>query len=80
MLRIDAAGDGIDSNGSLQISGGTVYVDGPTDGGNGALDYDGSGEVSGGTVVAVGSVGMAMGFTSGSTQGSICLLYTSRCV
>ena len=55
----------------MQISGGTVYVDGPTDGGNGALDYDGSGEVSGGTVVAVGSVGMAMGFTSGSTQGSI---------
>lgn len=71
VLRIDAAGDGIDSNGSLQVSGGTVYVDGPTDGGNGALDYDGSGEVSGGTVVAVGSVGMAMGFTSGSTQGSI---------
>lgn len=71
VLRIDAAGDGIDSNGDLLISGGTVYVDGPTSGGDGALDYDGSGEVSGGTVVAVGSVGMAMGFTSGSTQGSI---------
>lgn len=71
VLRVDAAGDGIDSNGSLQISGGTVYVDGPTDGGNGALDCDGSGEISGGTVVAAGSTGMAMGFTSGSTQGSI---------
>lgn len=71
VLRIDAAGDGIDSNGDLLVSGGTVYVDGPTSGGDGALDYDGSGEVSGGTVVAVGSVGMAMGFTSGSTQGSI---------
>ena len=51
----------MDSNGDLTISGGEVYVDGPTNGGNGALDYDGNGTITGGTVVMVGSNGMAMG-------------------
>jgi hypothetical protein len=30
----NAAGDGIDSNGCLSISGGTVFVSGPVDSGN----------------------------------------------
>ena len=61
----------MDSNGDLTISGGEVYVDGPTNGGNGALDYDGNGTITGGTVVMVGSNGMAMGFGSNSKQASI---------
>ena len=58
----NAAGDGIDSNGNIVISGGTVIVYGPTDNGNGPID---SGDrnysvtVSGGTLLAVGSNGMA---------------------
>ena len=70
-ITVDATGDGLDSNGDLTIAGGTVLVNGPTDGGNGALDYDGTGTVTGGAVMIVGSNGMAMGFGSGSSQASI---------
>ena len=52
-------GDGIDSNGSLNVSGGTVLVFGSSSGGEGALDYAGSSSISGGTLVALGSSGMA---------------------
>ena len=52
-------GDGIDSNGSLNVSGGTVLVFGSSLGGEGALDYTGSSSISGGTLVALGSSGMA---------------------
>lgn len=70
-LRVNAAGDGIDSNGALYVEGGTIYVDGPTNSANGALDYDGTGSISGGTIIAVSASGMAMGFGSDSTQCSI---------
>lgn len=52
-------GDGIDSNGSLNVSGGIVLVFGSSSGGEGALDYTGSSSISGGTLVALGSSGMA---------------------
>lgn len=52
-------GDGIDSNGSLNVSGGTVLVFGSSSGGEGALDYTGSSSIIGGTLVALGSSGMA---------------------
>ena len=52
-------GDGIDSNGSLNVSGGTVLVFGSSSGGEDALDYTGSSSISGGTLVALGSSGMA---------------------
>ena len=58
----DAAGDGIDSNGHIVMTGGTVLVYGPTDNGNGPIDF-GDGNygmtISGGTFLAVGSSGMA---------------------
>lgn len=40
-VKINASGDGIDSNGDLYLEGGTVLVEGPAGGGDGALDYDG---------------------------------------
>lgn len=70
-LSVNAGGDGLDSNGDLYVEGGIVYVDGPTNSGNGALDYDGTGTVNGGTVAAVGSSGMAMGFSAQSEQCSL---------
>lgn len=70
-LTVNAAGDGVDSNGALYMSGGEVYVSGPTDSGNGALDYDGTGEITGGIFIAVGSSGMAMNFTSADGQCSL---------
>ncbi|MGM9625814.1 MAG: carbohydrate-binding domain-containing protein [Eubacteriales bacterium] len=68
-LYIDADGDGIDSNGSLTISGGEIIVEGPTSSGNGALDYTTEGVITGGVLLACGSSGMAMNFGSASTQG-----------
>ena len=65
-IRINASGDGIDSNGSITVSGGTILVFGPTNNGNGVLDYAGSCVVTGGTVFAIGSVGMAQGVSNGS--------------
>lgn len=76
-VEICAGGDGLDSNGSLTVSGGEIYVSGPTDNGNSALDCDGEATVTGGMVVAVGSSGMAENFGSNSTQGSILLNYSS---
>lgn len=70
-LYVDASGDGIDSNGSLTIYDGEIYVSGPTNGGNGALDYNGEGKIIGGTIIATGASQMAMNFSSSSTQCSI---------
>ncbi|MGN0072550.1 MAG: carbohydrate-binding domain-containing protein, partial [Coriobacteriales bacterium] len=64
-VTLDAEGDGIDSNGALEITGGTVVVYGPTGSGNGALDYGSTATVTGGTVIALGSSGMAQSFSSG---------------
>lgn len=70
-LKINAGGDGVDSNGALYVSGGETYVSGPTNSGNGALDFGSVAEISGGVFVATGASGMAENFTSGSTQGAI---------
>ena len=72
VLTVKAGGDGIDSDGDLIISGGTVVVDGPSDGGNAPIDYDGKGVISGGTVFVSGDSGMFQSLNdSGSTQNSI---------
>lgn len=68
---VNADGDGLDANGSLYMTGGTVYVDGPTNNGNGALDFDSVFEISGGTLVAVGSAGMTQTPSTTSTQPSV---------
>lgn len=70
-LHVDAVGDGLDSNGNLTITGGEIYVAGPSDNGNGALDYAGTATISGGIVVATGASGMAQNFGEESTQGAI---------
>ncbi len=76
-ITVDAAGDGIDSNGNLYITGGTLYVYGPTGNGDGALDYNGTADISGGNVFVAGSSGMAQGFSDTSTQYSILYNLTS---
>ena len=68
-VTVNAGGDGIDSNGSVEISGGNTIVYGPTDGGNGALDSNGEFLVSGGTLIAIGSSGMAESPSTNSSQG-----------
>ncbi len=67
--------DGIDSNGDIIISGGTILVSLVNGGTNSALDCGsesgGVMEISGGTVIACGSYSMAESFDSSSTQCSI---------
>lgn len=77
-LCIDDNGDGIDANGSVTMTGGTVIVNGPTNGGNGALDYDGTFDISGGTLVAVGSAQMAQTPSSTSSQKTVAMTFTSN--
>lgn len=69
-ININADGDGIDSNGCIGITGGSVYVLGSSDNGNGAMDYGICAAITGGEIVAVGGSGMAQGFGDESTQCS----------
>lgn len=73
-VYVNADGDGLDSNGYLNITGGTVVVDGPSDGGNSALDTETGIYLDGGTVLASGSSGMLETPSSQSTQ--YCLVYS----
>ena len=73
-LVVNASGDGLDSNGSIEMNDGTVIVNGPTDSMNGTLDYDSTFNINGGTLIGVGSSGMAMSPSSTSTQS---FLFTS---
>lgn len=68
-ITVDAEGDGLDSNGTLAITGGDTTVHGPTTGGNGALDSNGGITVTGGTLVAFGAGGMEETPGTDSTQG-----------
>lgn len=68
VVTVNAGGDGIDSNGDAEISGGTVIIHGPTRDGNGALDVNGTLNVNGGELWAVGSAGMAEAPSDSSTQ------------
>lgn len=70
-LVVNADGDGLDSNGSIAMSGGTVVVNGPTMNGNGSLDYNGTFVVTGGSLLAGGSAGMAQVPTNTSTLQSL---------
>ncbi len=67
-ITVDASGDGLDSNGSILITGGTVTVYGPTSNGDGALDAETGIIVQGGTLVALGTLGMVETPSTNSTQ------------
>ena len=69
-VYVNAQGDGLDSNGSLYVTGGVIIVEGPTGNDNGALDIGDSADcvasITGGVVLAIGSTGMAVNFNAGS--------------
>lgn len=77
-LYVHASGDGLDSNGSLYIYGGTIFVDGPSSDGDGPLDYDGTCEITGGTLITAGRSGMAQMPGSSSTQNSVMITFSSN--
>lgn len=67
--------DGLDSNGSIYIEGGTILVSLNGSGSNNAIDYGsesgGVAEISGGTIIAAGGAAMAESFDDSSAQPSI---------
>lgn len=76
-ILVIAEGDGLDSNGAIEMTGGVMVVHGPTRNDNGALDYDGTFNISGGVLVAAGSAGMAQAPSSSSSQPSLLLNFPS---
>ena len=72
--------DGLDSNGDILITGGSVRISLVNSGSNSALDYGsesgGTCVITGGEVIACGSYSMAEGFDSSSTQCSILYNYS----
>lgn len=69
-LTIQASGDGLDANGTIEITGGTTVVAGPTSGDTAVLDYDTSATIAGGTFLGTGAAGMAQTFRS-AEQGVV---------
>lgn len=76
-IVVDAEGDGLDANGSINMSGGVVIVNGPTQSGNGALDYDIAFQITGGELVAVGNSSMLQAPDTTSTQYSLAVGFDS---
>lgn len=70
-ITLYAGGDGLDSNGAIDISGGTV-VSIINSSGNSALDSDGLISINGGVVIA-GGTGTFENIGSGSTQSYVYL-------
>lgn len=74
-LYVNADGDGLDSNGSIRMTGGTVIVYGPTNNNNGPLDYDHTFLMEGGILIAAGSDGKAQGVSNNSSQNTIMMTF-----
>lgn len=70
-ILVNAQGDGVDSNGTIDFSGGKTIIYGPTENDNGSLDADDGILVKGGIILAFGSSGMVETPSSNSTQASI---------
>ncbi len=76
-IVVESAGDGIDVNGAIEMTGGVVLVNGPIEQMNGALDYDGTFNITGGFFVAAGSAGMAQAPSTTSSQYSVLINFST---
>jgi len=76
-IYVNSTGDGIDINGAIVMTAGTVIVNGPTSSANGALDYDSSFIMSGGFLIAAGSSGMAQAPSAQSSQYAVAVTFQS---
>lgn len=76
-IAVEANGDGLDINGGIEMTGGTLLVNGPTANNNGALDYDRGFKMTGGYLIAAGSSGMAQAPDATSSVYSVLVNFTS---
>ena len=79
-IYVNAYGDGLDSNGTITISGGKVFVDGPSDNGNGSIDTEDGFYMNGGYVVAVGSSNWINEATPKSSSSQYSLVYAGNTI
>ena len=70
-IHVDAEGDGLDSNGTIQINGGCLLIDGPMREDNGPLDSDKGNIVNGGTICAIFSIWMVESSSQSSNHNYI---------
>lgn len=70
-VTVNTNGDGIDSNGTATLSGGTLIVNGPFTGGNASLDTNGDLLLNGATVTAGNSGDMFEAPSTNSTSGYV---------
>ena len=70
-VTVNTNGDGIDSNGTATLSGGTLIVNGPFTGGNASLDTNGDLLLNGTTVTAGNSGDMFEAPSTSSTSGYV---------
>lgn len=70
-ITLRAEGDGIDSNGSIAMSGGQITVYGPSRRDNGALDYDREFTLTGGRLAAFGPGAMEQNVSTAESQVSV---------
>lgn len=77
-VYVSSGGDGLDSNSALNISGGTIILNGPTAGGNGIIDHDGSCKVTGGFLIGAGTSDMLEMPGSDSTQKTAAITLSER--
>ena len=71
-LYVNASGDGLDSNGTLTISGGYTVVCGPTQGDTATLDYESSGVIT----VSAGSCAVGTAITLTDGKGNTIISYS----
>ena len=76
-ITVNAEGDGIDSNGVTTLSGGTLIVNGPSQGGNAALDTNGDLLLNGATVLSGSTADMFEAPSTDSTSGYLKLTNSS---
>lgn len=76
-VTIDSSGDGLDSNGVINLIDGNVVVYGPVNGADSAIDSNGAIKISGGNIIAMGSAEMVQNPSTESTQCSISITLDS---
>ena len=76
-IYVDSKGDGLDANGTITMNGGTIIVDGPTNGWNGALDYDKTCDINEGMFIVAGSAQMAQSISTSSKNNAITITFST---
>lgn len=74
-ILVRASGDGIDSNGNINITGGNTIIYGPENGGNGSIDYSGKAVISKGDFISLGTSDMYQGFDKNSRQNTLTFFF-----